>query len=294
MAFACGRVLYVANEVLMAFYHVGLNGQIVPAGEAQVSLLHTALLNGFGIYESIEVISGRPFHLDEHMARLADSARLIEIDLPYAPDEIGGWVRRLTQTVDEDCILRVVVLGAASEGDSVIVAILPQVLPRYPERYYRQGVRLVTYEGCRHMPACKSLSTLVNFLARRHAAHAGVHEAILSCDGQLTEGSRSNIFAVQHGELLTPPAGQVLSGITRDIVARLAGESGYPVRQRCLWLAELPKYDEFFITSTSMHIIPVVEIDNIRVNGGQVGRISAEMVRRFEDYHRRYLEIACQ
>jgi D-alanine transaminase len=106
----------------------------------------------------------------------------------------------------------------------------------------------------------------------------------------MTEGSRSNIFAVQQGELLTPPSGLVLSGITRDILIRLAMEAGYAVRQRSLWLAELPKYDEFFITSTSMHIMPVVEIDGNPVGRGRVGHMTADLIRRFEEYHRLYVE----
>jgi len=274
----------------MAFYHVSLNGQIVPADEATVSLLNPALLSAYGVYESIEVDKGAAFHLDDHLARLAESARMIQIDLPYTAADMAKWIRRLILEIERDCFLRVVVLGAAGEGDRVLVAVLPQALPHYPERCYQSGVRVVTYEGCRHMPACKSLNTLVNFLARRHAAGAGALEAILCGGGKMTEGSRSNIFAVQQGELLTPPTGQVLSGITRDIVLRLAMEAGYPVRERSLWLAELPKYDEFFITSTSMHIMPVVEVDGNQVSSGRVGHATADLIRRFEEYHRQYVE----
>ena len=223
----------------MAFQFVGLNGAIVPVEAASISLSHPAWQNGFGVYESIEVVAGLPFHLDEHMARLAESARLIDLDLPFPIETIIGWVSEVARRVGENCALRVVVLGVINEGDEQIAAILPQPLPRYPERLYRQGARVVTYAGCRHLPACKSLNTLVNFLARRHAVRKGVQEAILQSDGRLTEGARSNIFAVRNGELWTPPAGQVLSGITRDIVLRLAVESGVIVRERNLYLAEI-------------------------------------------------------
>jgi branched-subunit amino acid aminotransferase/4-amino-4-deoxychorismate lyase len=274
----------------MAFYHVSLNGKIVPADMARISLLNPAWQNGFGVYESIEVIKGVPFHLEEHLARLADSARLIELELPYVAADMTRWVKDLIARIEGDCILRVVALGAASEDDERTVAILPQLLPRYPEQYYHCGVRLVSYEGCRHLPACKSLNTLVNFLARRHATRAGVHEAVLCSNGKLTEGSRSNIFAVQRGELLTPPTGQVLSGITRDIALRLAAEAGIVVRERSLYLAQITQYDEFFITSTSMHVMPVVAIDDLEVDRGHVGRVTAELMQHFDEYHRRYFE----
>jgi D-amino acid aminotransferase len=271
----------------------------MPVGEARISLLHPMWQNGFGVYESLEVINGVPFHLDEHMARLAESARLIEMDLPFPADRIATWVTDLSSRVEEDHTVRVIALGMADDvapqvardhADERVVAVLAQALPRYPEHDYHRGVRVVTYEGCRHLPACKSLNTLVNYLARRHAVRAGVREAVLCSEGRLTEGSRSNVFAVRGGQLWTPPAGQVLSGITRDIVLRLAFEAGLVVRERSLYLAEVVDYEEFFITSTSMHVMPVVAVDDLTVGSGQVGSMTVDLMRLFETYHRRYFE----
>ncbi|MCS7261424.1 MAG: aminotransferase class IV, partial [Anaerolineae bacterium] len=219
-----------------------------------------------------------------------DSAAMIDLDLPWTVEEIAQWARDLLEHLSGDCLLRVLALELSEGREEKLIAMLPQLLPRYPALYYQEGVRVVTYEGRRHMPACKSLNTLVNVLARRRATCLGAHEAILCSAGRLTEGSRSNIFAVYQGELLTPPRDQVLPGITRDIVMRLANEAGYRVRERDLWLAEVDRYKEFFITSTSMHIIPVVEIDGVRIGDGCVGHVTSELMQRFAAYHRRYFE----
>ncbi|MGQ9501979.1 MAG: aminotransferase class IV [Anaerolineae bacterium] len=274
----------------MSPYKVSLNGKIVSPDQAQISLYSPAVLYGFGVYESIEVINGTPFYLDKHLKRLFESAGMIEMDLPWSINEITKWAYELLEHLSGDYLLRVIALELSERKEDKLVAILPQLLPHYPAQYYQDGVHLVTYEGCRHMPACKSLNTLVNLLARRHALRAGAHEAVLCSNGKLTEGSRSNIFAVYKGEVLTPPSNQVLPGITRDIVIQLATETGYGVRERNLWLAEVDRYDEFFITSTSMHIIPVVEIDGIRVGNGRVGEVTRELMQRFEIYHHHYLE----
>ncbi len=274
----------------MLSYKVSLNGRIVSPGQAKISLYSPAVLYGLGVYESIEVIEGIPFCLDEHLKRLFDSAKMIDLELPCTIEEATRWAYELLQQVSGDCLLRVIALDVSEEEEDKLVAMLPQLLPRYPAQYYQRGTQLVSYEGARHMPACKSLNTLVNLLARRRAARAGVHEAVLCSNGKLTEGSRSNIFAVYKGELLTPPTNQVLPGITRDIVMRLAMEAGYPVRERNLWLAEVERYDEFFITSTSMHVMPVVAIDGIQIGNGQVGRITSDLMQRFEAYHRDCLE----
>jgi branched-chain amino acid aminotransferase len=276
----------------MEFEHVILNGRLRPAAEAAVSLFSPALFSSFGVYESIEVAEGVPFHLKGHLARLADSAEMIDLHLPYTMNEVAGWVKRLIpQNGNRDCLLRIIALGVTQAEDESLVAILPQPLPRYPDSYYWQGAAAITFEGSRSLPACKSLNTLVNFLARRQAIRAGVHEAILRTgDGQITEGSRSNIFAVRNGELLTPPADRVLSGITRDIVIRLAVEAGYRAAEVPLNLKHLTRYTEFFVTSTSMHIIPIVRIGSALVGEGRVGPMTLDLTNRFEQYYRDYLD----
>jgi branched-subunit amino acid aminotransferase/4-amino-4-deoxychorismate lyase len=275
----------------MDFEHVILNGRLRPADEAKVSLFSPALFSSFGVYESVEVVESVPFHLREHLARLAESAEMIELHLPYSIYDIASWVGQLVrENGRHDCLLRIIALGVTQAEDEALVAILPQPLPRYPDSYYWAGASVITYEGVRALPACKSLNTLVNYLARRQAIRAGVHEAILRQGGEMTEGSRSNIFAVRRDEVLTPPPDRALSGITRDIVIRLALEAGYRVSEAPLNLMDLSTYHEFFITSTSMHIIPIVQIGSALVSEGHVGAITLDLMDRFEQYHRHYLE----
>jgi branched-subunit amino acid aminotransferase/4-amino-4-deoxychorismate lyase len=106
----------------------------------------------------------------------------------------------------------------------------------------------------------------------------------------MTEGARSNIFAVREDEILTPPADRVLSGITRDIVIRLASDAGYRLCETPLYLNHVSEYDEFFITSTSMHVMPVVRIDQAGVGTEQVGPVTGDLLKRFEEYHRQYFD----
>jgi len=275
----------------MDFEHVVLNGRIRPASQAKVSLFSPALFNSFGVYESVEVADSVPFHLRDHLSRLAESAEMIELHLPYSLYDMASWVSQLiSENGKDDCLLRIVALGATQAEDKALVAILPQPLPRYPDTYYWNGAAAITFEGCRPLPACKSLNTLVNYLARRQALRAGVHEAILRTGGEITEGSRSNIFAVRRGEIHTPPADRVLSGITRDAVIRLALEAGYRVSEVPLSLRDLSQFGEFFITSTSMHVMPIVRIGSALVGEGQVGPVTLDLMDRFERYHRQYVE----
>jgi len=276
----------------MDFQYVILNGRMRPATEAKVSLFSPALFSSFGVYESVEVVESVPFHLQDHLSRLAESAEMIELKLPYSTYDIVSWVDQLIrENGNRDCNLRIIALGVTQAEDEALVTILPQSLPRYPDSYYSEGAEVITFAGSRALPTCKSLNTLVNYLARRQAVRAGVHEAILLTGGEMTEGSRSNIFAVCRDEIHTPPAERVLSGITRDITIRLALEAGYRVLETPLSLTDLPQFSEFFITSTSMHVIPIVRIGGAHVGQGHVGPVTLDLMDRFERYHRDYINV---
>jgi branched-subunit amino acid aminotransferase/4-amino-4-deoxychorismate lyase len=126
---------------------------------------------------------------------------------------------------------------------------------------------------------------LVNFMARRAATRVGALEGLLYHNGYLTEGARSNLFAVRQGKLLTPPATDVLSGITRDIILQVMVDTSSPVIEAPL-PTDLSLYEEIFISSTSMHVMPITRIDGQPIGSGQVGPITKLAMARFETHYR--------
>jgi branched-subunit amino acid aminotransferase/4-amino-4-deoxychorismate lyase len=161
-------------------------------------------------------------------------------------------------------------------------------LPTSAADFYQNGAAAVLYEGLRFMPACKSMNTLVNTLARRAATRAGALEGLLHHHGYLTEGGRSNIFAVRQGQLVTPPADEVLSGITRDVIIQVMQDTSYPVSETPL-LADVSLYDELFISSTSMHVMPITRIDGRLIGAGRVGPITQVALARFNTHYRQVM-----
>ncbi len=262
------------------------NGQLVPGAEAQVSVFHPALYGAYGVYESIEVRSGVVFHLDDHLARLAASAAILEMALPASIGEMTEWITLLLQAAQTDtCLLRLFVLGA--NGSSPAEAFIwPQTLPVYPTHYYEDGAGAITFEGERALPQAKSLNTLVNFLARRKAQHAGEHEGLLVSRGTVKEGSSSNLFVVRSGTVLVPPPHEVLAGVTADVVMALAHANGITVGVQDLPVAEIGTWDEAFLTSTSRHVMPLVRIDGRPLGRGRPGPVTRRLAELFEaEFH---------
>ena len=266
-----------------------LNGQRLPVDQARIPVNNQALFASFGVYETMKVVQGRPFYRDDHLERLLVSARLLGIDLQVDVPILREWFNLLAD-VDRSATwsLRIMALGAVQPSDQLIIAMWAEPLPTYPASLYQRGAAAILFAGQRSLPSCKSLNTLVNFLARRAAQQAGALEGILFHNNQLTEGARSNIFAVQQGRLITPPAADVLSGITREIILHVMENSRYAVTENPL-VADASLYDEFFITSTSMHVMPITQIDDRPVGNGQVGPITREAMARFDTHYRKMM-----
>jgi D-alanine transaminase len=154
----------------------------------------------------------------------------------------------------------------------------------YPAAYYAAGATAATFEAQRFLPEAKSLNALASFMAQRHARKVGVHEALLHHACCLTEGSNSNLFAVIDGRVITPPHTEVLSGVTRDIVIRLAHRNDIDLVEAELPVAQIEGWQEAFITSTNRHVMPITRIDGRPVGSGQVGPVTMRVRELFEAY----------
>lgn len=153
-----------------------------------------------------------------------------------------------------------------------------------PKEVYEQGVRVITFPLRREKPALKSTAFIeISQQARRQAAEAGAFEALMIWRGRILEGVTSNFFYVQEGVLGTAGRG-VLPGVTRRLVLRLARRGGGEVRYAALPLAEIPRLEETFLTSSSRGIVPIVRIDDFTVGEGRVGAWTKRLAAAYAAY----------
>lgn len=264
--------------------YVSRNGILIPPAQACISVFNPAIYGAYGVYEAMQVVNGVVFERQAHLQRLAHSAALLELPLPTSLETLEHWIAAaISANGVLDCTLRLFVVGSDNGGE-VAAYIWPQPAPVYPDHYYTRGVATILFQARRFLPEAKSLNTLTSYLAQRRARAESAHEGLLHHAGFLTEGSNSNLFAVVDGVVLTPPASEVLSGVTRDIVIALAAGNGIPLREARLPLSELPRWREAFITSTSRHVMPVAAIDGTAVGDGEVGPVTARLRELFEEY----------
>jgi branched-chain amino acid aminotransferase len=224
-----------------------------------------------GAYTTIRTYGGRRFvEFDEHVTRLSDSA-----GAPLTARELRDAVRAaLDATRYPESRLRV-----TFAPPRLLVSVEPFLPPE--AALYRDGARCVTVPLHRDRPALKDTRFLAAASSAYRSLPPGVHEGLLVADdGSLLEGLSSNLFAVIEGVLRTEGS-RALPGITRSLVLEAA--SGLlPVDLTAPRRDELPRASECFITSASRGVMPVVEVDGVRVADGRPGPLTAELGRRFE------------
>ena len=262
---------------------VSRNGRMIPPSEAHISIFNPVIFGAFGVYESIQLFRGVIFLLDDHLERLAESAAAIELELPVDLAAIAAWTHEaIAANGCQDALIRLFALGPTVHAGAEVF-IWPESPRTFAPEMFEQGVGAVSYHGERALPHAKSLNTLVNHLARVRALQAGEHEGLLVDRlGCITEGSSSNLFVVQAGTLVTPPAADVLAGVTQEEVLKLAVQLAIPVERRPLPLSELSRWDEAFLTSTSRHVLPLVRLDGHLIGAGRSGPVTETLRAAFE------------
>lgn len=249
-----------------------MNGKLVSADQARISVFDHGLLYGDGVFEGIRFYRKRPFRLVAHLDRLMLSARAIALIVPYTQAQLIRAVREIIAAAPEqNGYLRLVVtrgvgpLGVdPSRCHSPQVFMIADRLQLVSPRVREQGAKVII-AATRRLgpdgldPRIKSLNYLNHVLARMEASHAGADEAILlNSAGRVAEGSADNIFILRHGELLTPPVIEgALDGITRAVVLELAAHLGIPAKEQPLAPYDLHTAEECFLTGTGAELIPV-------------------------------------
>ncbi|MCP9446732.1 MAG: D-amino-acid transaminase [Nitrospira sp.] len=261
-----------------------VNGRFVPWAEATVSIDDRGFQFGDGVYEVIRTYRGEPFELDAHLDRLDRSGRALSLPQPYSRARWVEWIREgVTLAGYRDAKVYIqITRGVAPRDHAFPPDLSPTVVMTVRELHplspavRRAGVTARTVEDLR-WGRCdiKSVNLLGNVLAREEAKRAGVFEAIMVKDGLVTEGSVSNVMAVQAGSIVTAPEGpRILSGVTRRAVLTMAAKEGISIEERFFSADFLYAADEVFLTGTTIEVLGVVEIDGNVIGAGRPGPIT--------------------
>jgi branched-chain amino acid aminotransferase len=279
----------------MTEYKVWLNGRFVPESEARISVYDHGFLYGDGVFEGIRAYNGRIFRLEEHVERLYESAKAINLEIPMTRAEMAELLLEACRVNNlRNAYLRPIV--ARGVGDlgldprkcktPTVIVLAREFGALYGDKY-EKGLRLCTVSVRRNSPNSlspniKSLNYLNNILARLEVNSQGMDEGImLDLNGFVSEATADNIFLVKKGVVVTPPTYNSLKGITRAAVIEIAKELGHPVEEQPITMFDVYAADEVFITGTAAEIAPCVEVDHRVIGEGRPGRVTKHLIEGF-------------
>lgn len=275
---------------------IWMDGRFVNWADANVHILTHTLHYGLGVFEGIRCYKtpkgSAIFRLQEHINRLFNSCRILQIEPPHSPEEISKAVIETVRVNRlEECYIRpIVYLGYGSMGiypkeSPVKVAIAVWQWGAYlGEEGIKNGIRVKISSFTRHhvnvtMTKSKTCGDYVNsLLAKREAISCGYDEALLlDTNGYVAEGSGQNIFIVRKGVLKTTPLTSILEGITRDSIIEIAQNENLEVKEANFTRDELYIADEAFLTGTASEITPIREVDKRIIGEGKPGPITKKL-----------------
>ncbi len=270
------------------------NDQIHESSAKVLSVGQVGLLAGWGVFSTIRVCRGVLFAFERHWERMRRDATALRVPFPADPEYLRSRLLRLIEANQAaEATLRVVVVrnrGGAWEGpeerDFDLIAMTADLTD------WGESVRLAVQPQARHaacpLAGVKILSWALNLAWLEQAQARGFDEVLLLNErGELSECTSANIFLAQGDRVWTPPLDSgCLPGVTREILLREIRVPGIEVGEKALRLEDLEQADEVFITSTTRDLLPVSEIEGLKIQRrGSARALLAQAYRRYlEDY----------
>jgi len=282
--------------------HIWMNGTFVPWKEANTHILTHSLHYGSAVFEGIRVYNTDKgpavFRLKEHMKRLFDSAKIINMEVKNTEEELILATKELIKKtgLKEGYIRPLLYYGYGKMGLDTKNFVADAIIAVWPWGAYLgeegklNGIKVKISPYSRHFPVTNLNHAKVSgfytnsTLAKMDALKSGYDEAIMpDLDGNIAEGTGENLFIVKNKEVITPTTDNALIGITRDSVIQILKDNGYTIREEKVTKEMLYGADECFMTGTAAEVTPVKNVDEKTIGEGKPGEITKFVQKKYEE-----------
>ncbi|AZR82671.1 MULTISPECIES: branched-chain amino acid transaminase [Piscirickettsiaceae] len=281
---------------------IWLDGEMVDWREAKTHVLTHTLHYGMGVFEGVRAYEAEQgtaiFRLEAHTDRLFNSAKIMNMPMPFSKEELNEAQRAAVRENDlKSAYIRPMVfygsegMGLRADNLKAHVVVAAWEWGAYMgEENLKKGIKIATSSFTRHhvnvtMTKAKSNGSYMNsMLALQEAVSHGCDEALLlDTEGYVSEGSGENFFMVRDGVIYTPELTAALDGITRKTIMQLAKDAGYEVREKRITRDEVYIADEAFFTGTAAEVTPIRELDNRTIGQGSRGPVTEMLQTKYFD-----------
>lgn len=260
-----------------------IDGKLVRADRASLPLTDLTVTRGYGAFEAFRTYAGKPFLMDPHLRRLRETCRHLLLALPLSLPKLKAAVlETLAANRFPESLVRIYVTAGDADGfvpekgrQRLLILVSPARL--FPPAQYNEGIALRTTKLARSVREAKTIDYTVGIRETLRAIQEGFQEvAFLDEKGRILEGTQFSVTAVIGRRLLSAEA-DILPGVTAEHIFKLAKRAGFKVDRRPISRADLRRADEVFITSTNRELIPVRQVDDLRIGDGKPGAVGKEL-----------------
>jgi len=270
---------------------VYLNGEYMPETDATVSIFDRGFLMADGVYEVTSVLDGKLIDFEGHIVRLARSLDELDMCNPISKEDLLEVHRELVRVneIDEGLIYLQITRGSAGDRDFAFpdpettaptIVLFTQNKPGLADNpAAKKGAKIISIEDIRWgRRDIKTVQLLYPSMGKMMAKKAGCDDAWMVEDGFVTEGTSDNAYIVKGNKIITRQlSNDILHGITRVAVLRMAREAQMEVEERSFTIEEAQQADEAFTTSASGFVMPVVELDGVALGDGVPGKVALRL-----------------
>lgn len=269
------------------------NGKMMPVEDAHIGPRDLGFLRGYAVYDVMPVVNGEPFLFAEHWKRFERSAAELGLRIPVDSGEAREIVRELVGRHEFEMMnIRTILSGGPSEngflpeGRETFCMMVEETAP-LPRELYEKGGKVITLGYRRTLPSSRTADFIVPIKERERKLAEGAVEILYVHGGRVLEASTSNFFIVKDGEIRTTGHGP-RSGITRNLVVRLAKGAGIVVREQGLFEGDLRSCDEAFLTASNKLVVPIVTVNGFHIGDGKVGPMTKRILSILDGFMKGY------
>jgi branched-chain amino acid aminotransferase len=281
--------------------YVWMDGELVESAKAMISFLTPALHYGAAVFEGIRAYSTEKgpavFRLKEHAERLIDSALVFGFrDLPWTAEQVAQAIKETVKANGfSSCYIRPLLYWGGRVAGLNLNAAKPSLgiaawewTNYLGEEALAKGIRANVSSFTRHQPNVTMTKAKISgnyansILAKTESMRLGFDEAImLNPQGYVAECTGENLFVVRNNKLISPPLSDILEGITRDSIIKIAGDLGYEITEKPVSRDQLYIADEVFLCGTAAECIGLREIDFRTIGDGKTGPVTRSIQKTF-------------
>jgi branched-chain amino acid aminotransferase len=258
--------------------YIFLNTEFVPEEQAFIHVSDLAIQRGYGIFDFFRIMDNHPLFLDDYLTRFYASASEMQLEVPFPQDRLREILFELIRlnNIPMSGIKVILTGGYSPDGYQIAksnIVISQQPLTFSSDEHMHSGIKVITHEYFRDMPHVKTINYLAGIWLQKKVNEQKAGDVLYHHLGEVSEFPRCNFFIVRPDQTVITPGKNVLYGITRNHVVKLASAL-FKVEEGTIRLEDIPKASEAFLTSTTKRIIPITQVDNHVIGTGKSGPVT--------------------